>query len=190
VIAAAHGTATAALTLPRGDLWVFGYGSLMWKPGFPHAEVRAARIHGYHRALCVWSWVYRGTQANPGLVVGLDTGGSCVGRAFRVVPAHKGATVQYLYQREMVTRVYVPVLAPVRLDNGRQVKALTFIVDRTHAQYAGKLGAEQAAVTIRRARGKGGANTDYIANTVAHLDELGIADSLLHEIHALLNAAQ
>jgi cation transport protein ChaC len=107
-----------------------------------------------------------------------------------VVPAHKGATVQYLYQREMVTRVYVPVLAPVRLDNGRQVKALTFIVDRTHAQYAGKLGAEQAAVTIRRARGKGGANTDYIANTVAHLDELGIADSLLHEIHALLNAAQ
>ncbi len=179
----------SSLVLPDGDLWVFGYGSLMWKPGFAHVEVRPARIHGYHRALCVWSWVYRGSETAPGLVAGLDAGGSCVGRAFRVAQAHTDATARYLFAREMVTRVYVPVMAPVRLNDGRKVEALTFVVDRRHAQYAGKLNAEEAAATVRRAHGKGGANSDYIANTVAHLDKLGIAESLLHEVHALLKAA-
>ena len=175
------------LHLPEGDLWVFGHGSLMWKPGFPYVEALPARLHGYHRALCVWSWVYRGTQDKPGLVLGLDRGGSCVGRAFRVQAKEKQAVADYLYRREMVTAVYVPVLVPVRLDDARRVTALVFIADHSHPQYAGDLSVEKAATVVRRARGEGGANADYIANTVAHLDELGIADKLLHEVDALVN---
>lgn len=175
------------LALPDGDLWVFGYGSLMWRPGFPHVNVRAARLYGYHRALCVWSWVYRGTRTNPGLVLGLDLGGSCLGRAFCVREADKHAAANYLYKREMVTRVYVPILAPIHLEDGRRVVALTFTTDRTHSQYAGKLTADEAAATVSRAHGQSGPNTAYVANTVQHLDELGIGDSLLHQVHTLIN---
>lgn len=174
--------------LPVGDLWVFGYGSLMWKPGFVHVEVRAARICGYHRALCVRSWVYRGTPEVPGLVVGLDRGGSCIGRAFRVSAADKDAVADYLYERELATNVYLPKLVPVQLDDGRRVSTLTFIVDRSHVQYAGRLSAEEAAIIVRGAHGRHGPNTEYISRTVEHLDELGIADSLLHEVQALLGA--
>ncbi len=177
----------AGVTLPDGDLWVFGYGSLMWKPGFPYIEVCAARIQGYHRALCVWSWVYRGTQAKPGLVVGLDIGGSCVGRAFRVRAADKHTAANYLYAREMVTSVYVPRLMHIRLGDNRRVTALTFVADRTHAQYAGKLTAAAAAEVVRHACGKSGANSEYVAQTVTHLDELGITDSLLHQVDKLVN---
>jgi cation transport protein ChaC len=171
--------------LPVGDLWVFGYGSLMWKPGFVHVGVRAARICGYHRALCVRSWVYRGTPEVPGLVVGLDRGGSCIGRAFRVPVADKHAVAEYLYERELATNVYLPKLVPVQLDDGRRVSTLTFVVDRAHVQYAGRLSAEEA---VRGAHGRHGPNTEYISRTVEHLDELGIADSLLHEVQALLGA--
>ncbi len=174
--------------LPAGDLWVFGYGSLMWRPGFPYVDLQAARIHGYHRTLCVWSWVYRGTQSKPGLVLGLDMGGSCIGRAFRVTAANKIDAVNYLYEREMVTAVYVPTFVPVRLKSQRQVTALTFVVDRAHVQYAGKLSAEEAAEAVLRACGRSGDNTDYIANTVQHLDELGIRDRLLHRVDAIVRS--
>ncbi len=170
-----------------GDLWVFGYGSLMWKPGFPHLEARPARLHGYHRSLCVRSWVYRGTPQTPGLVLGLDWGGSCIGRAFRVAEADKPSAVDYLYQRELVTDVYVPKLTAARLDDGRVMTMLTFAVDRRHAQYAGRLGIVEAAEIVRHASGRNGPNVDYIMHTVAHLDELGIADSLLHRVQALLS---
>jgi cation transport protein ChaC len=175
-----------SLHLPAGDLWVFGYGSLMWKPGFIHVEVRAARICGYHRALCVRSWVYRGTPEVPGLVVGLDRGGSCIGRAFRVPAANKHAVADYLYERELATNVYLPKLVPAQLHDGRRVSTLTFIVDRRHAQYAGGLSAGEAAAIIRGAHGRHGPNIEYISRTVEHLDALGIADSLLHEVQALL----
>jgi glutathione-specific gamma-glutamylcyclotransferase len=178
------------LQLPASDLWVFGYGSLMWKPGFAHIEVRAARICGYHRALCVRSWVYRGTPAVPGLVVGLDRGGSCIGRAFRVPATDKDAVANYLYERELATNVYLPKLVPVQLDDGRRVSALTFIVDRMHAQYAGRLSVEEATEIVRHAYGRNGPNTEYILHTVAHLDELGIADSLLHRVQARLDACK
>ncbi len=186
--ATGRSTAGFPLALPAGDLWVFGYGSLMWAPGFACEETRAAHLYGYHRALCVWSWVYRGTRARPGLVLGLDTGGSSVGRAFRVAQRDKHAVARDLCERELVTNVYVPVLKSVRLDNDAWACALVFKVDRAHAQYAGKLSAEQAASTVRQARGRGGANMDYIARTVAHLDALGIADSTLHRVQALLSA--
>jgi cation transport protein ChaC len=178
-----------SLRLPAGDLWVFGYGSLMWKPGFAYTEIHAARVCGYHRALCVRSWVYRGTPEAPGLVVGLDRGGSCIGRAFRVSAADKHAVADYLYERELATNVYLPKLVPVVLDDGCRVLTLTFVVDRTHVQYAGRLGAEEAAAIVRGAHGRHGPNSEYITRTVEHLDALGIADSLLHEVQALLGTS-
>jgi len=168
-------------------MWVFGYGSLMWNPGFPHEQAQLARIHGYHRAPCVWSWVHRGTQSRPGLVMGLDRGGSCVGVAYRVAAADRAAAAIYLYERELVTHVYIPVISPIRIDAVGVVPALTFVVDRQHAQYAGKLSPAEAASTILGAVGRSGANPDYFANTIAHMDELGIRCQRLGDIQRLIN---
>jgi cation transport protein ChaC len=175
------------LDLPDGDLWVFGYGSLMWNPGFAHKEVTKARLHGYHRALCVWSWFHRGSRMVPGLVLGLDRGGACVGRLYRIEEEDKQRTVEYLHEREMVTSVYFPVLRSIHTADRQRVEALTYIVDRSHVQYAGRLSAEQAAVSVRRARGRSGANTDYVINTVNHLCELGVSAGVLHRVGELLN---
>jgi len=173
------------LSLPAGDLWVFGYGSVMWRPGFAHRESRPARLFGYHRALCVWSWVHRGTRQAPGLVLGLDAGGSCIGHAFRVAAEDKEAVADYLYRRELVTPAYIAMLHPVYIGS-RRLTALAFKVDRQHDQYAGKLSAAAAAAVVRGASGVSGANPDYVASTVQHLDELGIPDSPLHEVQAAL----
>ncbi len=167
-------------------MWVFAYGSLMWNPGFPHEQARLAQIHGYHRALCVWSWVHRGTEARPGLVFGLDRGGSCVGVAHRVAAGDRDATAIYLYEREMVTHVYIPAVRRIRVDGVGIVPALTFVVDRRHAQYAGKLSPVEAAGTIRDARGRSGPNPDYFADALIHLDALGIHCPRLGEIQRLL----
>src|SRR4051794_23010766 len=121
------------------DLWVFGYGSLMWRPGFPHVERRHASLYGYHRSLCVLSHVHRGTPERPGLVLGLDRGGRCLGVAFRVAAREAEATVAYLRGREQVTAVYLERRLPIRLDDGRRVEALAYAVDRRHPQYAGAL---------------------------------------------------
>jgi len=169
-------------SLPPGDLWVFGYGSLMWRPGFEPAERHAARLHGYHRALCVWSWVYRGTRHRPGLVLALDQGGCCLGRAFRVRAPDKHAVADYLYQRELITAVYVPMLREVRLASGASVTALTFRADRAHPQYAGRLSPAEAAATVARARGRTGHNREYVAKTVAHLEEMRIRDEFLERV--------
>lgn len=175
--------------LPAGDMWVFGYGSLMWKPGFPHRDERLSRIHGYHRALCVWSWVHRGTETRPGLVLGLDRGGSCLGVAHRVAASDRDATVRYLYARELVTHVYVPVVRAIRIDGLGTVAALTFVVDRDHPQYAGRLAPGEAAATIRGARGKSGANPEYFRNTMEHLRALGIHCPRLADIERALDGA-
>ncbi len=167
-------------------MWVFGYGSLMWNPGFPHVQAQPARIYGYHRSPCVWSWVHRGSEARPGLVMGLDRGGSCVGVAYRVAALARGAAASYLYERELVTHVYLPVVSRIRVDALGIVPALTFVVDRRHVQYAGKLSAAEAARTIRGARGRSGTNPDYFANTIAHMNELGIHCRRLRDIQHLL----
>jgi cation transport protein ChaC len=158
----------------ESPLWVFGYGSLIWHPGFPWRESCVGRVYGHHRALCVWSWVYRGTVQLPGLVLGLDRGGSCTGVAYRVGDEHRDATVAYLLRRELTTEVYRPETRQVVLDDGRRVNALTFLVDRRRDQYAGCLPPEQVARVVARASGRRGRNTDYVRNTVAHLEELGI----------------
>jgi cation transport protein ChaC len=161
------------------DLWVFGYGSLMWRPGFSFTERRGATVHGYHRALCVYSHVHRGTPEKPGLVLGLDRGGACRGIAFKVPAAEADATIAYLRGREQVTLVYRELFLRARLDNGRNVKALSYAVDRSHGQYAGRLDRPELERLVLQGKGVSGANPDYVRNTQAHLAELGILDPTL-----------
>ncbi|QPC85677.1 gamma-glutamylcyclotransferase [Mesorhizobium sp. NBSH29] len=168
-----------------GDFWVFGYGSLIWRPGFAHVETKRAHLRGYRRALCVISHVHRGTEKRPGLVMGLDRGGSCVGLAFRVPGDLRGEVLDYLRARELVTHVYLERHLPVRLDDGQVVEALCYTVDRTHPQYAGRLQEGEAAAIISGAVGQSGGNEEYVANTVAHLRALGIRDHWLERVVAL-----
>ncbi len=164
------------------DFWVFGYGSLMWRPGFDHEEARQARLFGYHRALCVRSFVHRGTPERPGLVLGLDRGGSCHGVAFRVRPENQDVVTAYLRERELVTQVYIETLRTIRLDTGHHVRAMTYVVDRAHLQYSGGLTANEALVQVQGARGQSGPNEEYVLNTVSHLNTLGIRDAHLEAI--------
>jgi cation transport protein ChaC len=172
----------------NGDLWVFGYGSLMWRPGFDYEEAAHATLIGGHRALCVYSHVHRGTPQRPGLVLGLDMGGSCEGMAFRVAARHKRATLAYLQRREQVTNVYRPVLRSVslRLEEPLTTRALCYMINRRHPQYAGILPLGQQARLVRRGKGRSGKNTDYVLNTVRHLRECGIEDRGLERLAFML----
>jgi cation transport protein ChaC len=160
------------------ELWVFGYGSLMWRPGFAFLERAPAALIGAHRSLCIYSFHHRGTQEHPGLVLGLDEGGACRGVAFRVAADQAEPTLAYLRQREQVTDVYLEATRPVSLldGSGRELEALCYIVDRAHPQYAGRLSIEAQASLVRSAVGLSGANIDYVLNTVRHLEEAGIHD--------------
>jgi cation transport protein ChaC len=164
------------------EFWVFGYGSLMWNPGFEFVESAHARLHGYRRSLCVRSWVHRGTQEKPGLVLGLDRGGSCLGMAFRARGEDADAVLDYLRRRELVTHVYLERRLPVRLVDGRSVSAVSYVVDRRHIQYAGSLDAAHAAEVVHGAAGQSGPNDAYVLNTLAHLREMGIRDHWLEEV--------
>lgn len=169
------------IQLPAGDLWVFGYGSLMWRPGFEYSNRYSGKLYGYHRALCVWSWVHRGSREQPGLVFGLDRGGSCIGRLYQVNASQKQAVADYLYARELVTPVYLPRLVSIHAAVGK-ITALTFTVDREHPQYAGKLDDTAMLSTVRHARGRSGINRDYLLSTVSHLVELGINEPRLNRL--------
>jgi cation transport protein ChaC len=164
------------------DLWVFGYGSLMWRPGFPYLERRLAHLHGYHRSLCVYSHVHRGTPEKPGLVLGLDRGGRCQGVAFRVAAAEADATVHYLREREQVTAVYRERHLPVQLDDGRAVTALAYVVDRSHPQYAGRLPEPELLRFVRQGAGVSGLNPDYVRSTYEHLAAMGVDDPVLQRL--------
>lgn len=163
------------------DLWIFGYGSLMWRPGFSYVEAQPARLYGEHRALCIYSFVHRGTPQKPGLVLGLDQGGSCRGVAFRVAAADSGTTVEYLRERELVTHVYREVERQLRLEDGseRSVRCLAYVVDRTHEQYAGRLDPEAVLAHVRESEGVSGRNRDYVIATSRHLEQVGVHDPLL-----------
>jgi cation transport protein ChaC len=163
------------------ELWVFGYGSLMWRPGFNFEEQAPARLMGAHRALCVYSVVHRGTHAEPGLVLGLDKGGACRGVAFRVVAGAEDETLAYLRAREQVTDVYVEALRPITLLDGsnRGFRALCYLVDPTHPQYAGSLSLEEQLRIVRTGKGQAGGNIEYVLNTVRHLEKVGVHDSEL-----------
>ena len=172
------------------DFWVFGYGSLMWRPGFSFLESRQARLTGLHRALCVYSWVHRGTRERPGLVLGLDPGGACLGLGFRICPSQRDQVVAYLREREQVTNVYLEQWRRIRFSDGSHVNALTYIVDRSHAQYAGKLSPATQISMIDGAVGRSGANPDYVISTAARLNDLGIHDSRLFDISTRLQTGR
>ena len=168
-----------------GEVWVFAYGSLMWDPGFAYLETCPALLRGYHRAFCIYSFVYRGTEARPGLVLGLDRGGACKGMAFRIAAAKGAGVLDTLDAREKVTDVYVRRAVPIAVG-GMKVTAHTYVADRGHHQYAGKQTLKDAAALIAQGTGVGGSNRDYLESTVKNLDALGITDGPLHRLHALV----
>jgi glutathione-specific gamma-glutamylcyclotransferase len=157
-------------------LWVFGYGSLIWDPGFPVAERRIARLEGWHRSFCMRSIHHRGTVENPGLVLALDRaeGATCTGVAFRVAPGHEATTLFALRERELVSSAYLEMTLPVTTDEGT-LDALAYVIDPDHAQYC-HLSHEEQAQIIAEATGGRGRNRDYLWSTAAHLADLGIAD--------------
>ena len=168
--------------------WVFGYGSLIWNPGFPFVSTALGRLKGAHRSLSIISHHHRGTVEQPGLVFGLTRGGSVRGMVFEVADAEWPAVRAYLEAREQVTRVYRDVMRPVLLDDGRRVSALTFVVDERHEQFAGHLSAEEQLAMVRAGVGISGRNVDYVVNTARHLESLGIHDAVLMALARRLEA--
>ena len=166
----------------NSELWVFGYGSLMWRPGFDHLERIPARLRGLHRALCVFSHVHRGTAERPGLVFGLDRGGMCRGIAYRIAGPARSKTIAYLRGREQVTSVYRESMRRIELEDGsrRQIDALCYLVDRGHAQYAGRLTLAERVHYVRQGHGQSGNNRDYVLDAVRALEALGYRETDLH----------
>ena len=162
-------------------MWVFGYGSLMWDPGFPVAEARLARLDGFRRSFCMRSIHHRGTPEDPGLVLALDAseGAACAGVAFAVRAGAEDDALGYLRARELVSSAYLETRQSVRLRDGPQVTAVTYVIDGAHAQYCGGLPLEEQALIIARATGGRGPNREYLWNTAAHLVDLGIEDAEL-----------
>jgi cation transport protein ChaC len=176
-----------ALRRSAAPLWVFAYGSLMWSPEFRFDAALAARVHGYHRSFCLYSPEYRGTREKPGLVLGLDRGGSCRGIAYRLAQASLADEIDYLWTREMTGFVYH--MTPLRIATARgPVAGYAFTVRRDSPDYAGRLPPDAVARIIATSRGDRGTGRDYLAQTVRHLEELGIADGALHRIERLVAA--
>jgi cation transport protein ChaC len=175
--------AIAALRGATEPVWVFAYGSLMWNPEFAFAEARAGFLHGYHRSFCLYSRDYRGTPERPGLVLGLDRGGSCRGMVYRLPPDRIGEALDRIWAREMTGQVYRMRRVAVRTPHGT-VEAHACVVRRASPDYAGRLSLDEAARLLASAVGGRGSGRDYLANTVRHLEELGIRDGLLHRIAA------
>ena len=171
------------------ELWVFGYGSLMWHPGFVYVDRHKALLRGWRRRLCIYSHVYRGTAERPGLVLGLDWGGACPGVAFRVDAALREPTVRYLRERELVTAVYLERTLPITLSDGRRVTALTYVADRAHGQYVGPMERGEVLGLVRQGHGRSGDNAEYVLNTRDHLRDLGIIDGELEWLAGQLRSA-
>ncbi len=166
------------------DLWVFGYGSLMWRPGFPFVESRPGRLRGYHRSLCVLSHVHRGTPERPGWCSGSTAAAPAAAWFFRVAFPEAAATLAYLREREQVTAVYVERVLGVTLDDGRRIEAVTYLVDRRHPQYAGRLPEAELVRLVRQGLGRSGANPDYVRHTHDQLVAMGIPDLMLARLAA------
>lgn len=170
---------TEEKAMSQRPLWVFGYASLMWNPGFPVADRRLATLNGFHRRFCMSSIHHRGTEEEPGLVLALDPAdcAKCTGLALRVENGAERDTVTYLRERELISSAYTERLLPIVLDGGEDVKALAYVVDTSHVQYVAHLSLEEQALIIANAVGGRGPNTEYLWNTVEHLQSLGIDDS-------------
>lgn len=166
-------------------MWVFGYGSLLWNPGFDYVEQSIATLPGWHRSFCMRSIHHRGTSEKPGLVLALDAqdGAHCQGLALSVAPENRNRTLDYLRERELISSAYLERVLPVRLADGREVEAVTYVIDPEHVQYC-HLDVEEQARIISTAVGGRGPNTDYLHNTASHLAELGIKDQELDWLSA------
>jgi cation transport protein ChaC len=181
--------------MPLGDktFWVFGYGSLLWNPGFRVAQSKIARLHGWRRSFCMSSIHHRGTVENPGLVLALDRaqGAECQGVAFRVDAGDAPDTLAYLRERELVSSAYLETVQQVVMDdNGDTQPALTYVIDPRHDQYRGDLPLQTQAEIIARATGGRGPNDEYLFNTAKHLENLGLADADLQWLVARVQAIQ
>jgi cation transport protein ChaC len=163
------------------DIWLFGYGSLIWNPIIHYEERRVARVHGFHRRFCLWSHVNRGSMQKPGLVLGLDAGGSCHGVAYRIAARHAAEELRLIWRREMVLGSYIPRWVPMDAG-GTAMRAIAFIVNRRHPSYAGKLPLETVIRTLVSARGYLGTPAEYLLETVKGLVEHGVRDSYLMEL--------
>jgi len=177
----------------KDDLWVFGYGSLIWRPGFEYVERRPALLRGLHRSLCLYSYVHRGTPERPGLVAGLDHGGACRGVAFRVAGEIREQVLEYLSEREQLNYCYLEQYRAIQLDgdaanNGtgqrRTVTALCYVINRAHEQYCGALDLEEKAALVLDGHGVSGPATDYLDNLIESLEGLGIHDEGLVRLSA------
>jgi len=171
---------------PQSNLWVFGYGSLMWNPEFEYEQSSIAKVYGFHRRLCLWSVRYRGTAKNPGLVVGMASGGSCLGMIFKVPDANIKPTLEYLHEREMISDAYRPLIKRAHLINGDIFNALTFVSKTRHPQFAPKMSIETITDITSNAIGPRGSNSEYIINTARHLNSIGIFNTEIHQVAAQL----
>jgi len=172
------------------ERWVFGYGSLMWRPGFPYAERSAATLHGRRRAFCIYSVHHRGTYERPGLVLGLAPGGATRGMAYRIAEADWPEAYAYLVEREQPTETYIEARRHVRLAGGRRVEALVFLSDVLHQQWAGALSLQRQAELIAGATGRSGRNVEYLRDLVEHLREEGVHDHAMETLLGLVEARE
>jgi len=170
--------------------WVFGYGSLMWRPGFAYVERRSAVLHGRRRAFCIYSVHHRGTPVRPGLVLGLAPGGSVRGVAYRVASERWPEVIAYLAEREQPTETYIESRAVVRLTGGERRRAVVFLSDVRHPQWAGALGLEAQADLIAGATGLSGRNVDYLRELAAHLRTEGVSDRVMERLLAMVEARE
>jgi len=165
-----------------GPHWVFGYGSLIWRPGFEFEERADAVLRGYHRDMCITSVVHRGTPEVPGLVSGLKPGGLCHGRAYRVADGIWAEVLAYLDARELVNDVYLRIRRDVELVGGEIISAWCYVADTSHHQYAGDLPEDQRVRLLSQGIGPEGSSIDYLKGIVAHLDALKLDDPVLHRL--------
>jgi cation transport protein ChaC len=179
------------MSVESGDKWVFGYGSLMWRPGFPFVERRRAVLHGRRRAFCIYSVHHRGTYERPGLVLGLAPGGAVRGVAYRVAASEWEAVYAYLREREQPTETYFEAWSDLKIEGEpAKISSLVFLSDMKHSQWAGSLTLEQQADLIAGAKGLSGRNIDYLSDLVGHLREDGVRDQSMEALLKLVEARE
>jgi cation transport protein ChaC len=173
----------------RSPVWVFGYGSLIWNPCVHVAAKAKARLYGYHRELCLWTPLGRGTREVPGLVFGLERGGSCHGVGLAVAADHARAELRLIWRREMLSGAYLPRWVTLQSDAG-PLRAIAFVMNRAHQRYAGDISEAQKVEAVAAAVGALGTCYDYVASTLDHLAELGVRDPHLERIRRLAEDAR
>lgn len=168
----------------HSTLWVFGYGSLIWNPAFHYQARHTARVHGYHRRFCLWTHLGRGNPTHPGLMLGLDRGGSCTGVGYQIARDSVRSELDILFRRELLSHAYIPTWVKMRFTNGRSHHGITFVMDKAHERYAGIIDIDTQVRHIATAEGPLGPNKDYLFDLVDHLDQLGLHDRALSRLAA------